>query len=183
VISVLQRVAAGEAAAIQDCIDRFGGLVWSLARRLCPLGADPEDAVQEIFLSIWKGAVHYDPRRGDEATFVAVIARRRLTDMRRKLDRHTGGAELPELLESHEESHVERTALCDDAERARSAMKLLRPEQRQVLELCVYEGLSHQQITAAIGMPLGTVKTHARRGLMRLRELMGSIRETRGASS
>jgi RNA polymerase sigma-70 factor (ECF subfamily) len=52
-------------------------------------------------------------------------------------------------------------------------MQQLRPEQRKVLELSVYEGLSHQQISGATGLPLGTVKTHARRGLIRLRELMG----------
>lgn len=171
--SVLQRVGAGDPASVQECIDRFGGLVWSLARRLCPPGADPEDAVQEIFLSLWKGAGQFDPEKGDEATFVAVVARRRLIDMRRKLARHQGGSELPEVLESEEPSHVERTAINDDAERARQAMQELRPEQRRVLELSVYGGLSHQQIATETEIPLGTVKTHARRGLIRLRQLMG----------
>jgi RNA polymerase sigma-70 factor (ECF subfamily) len=172
--TILQRIAAHDQTAVQECIDRYGGLVWSLARRLCPVGADPEDGVQEIFLALWRGAQSFDPERGDEATFVAVVARRRLIDLRRRLDRHTRGSELPEALEAPGETHVERTEICDDAERARRAMKELRPEQQDVLKLAVYEGLSHQQIATTTGLPLGTVKTHARRGLIRLRELLGA---------
>ena len=172
VSSILQRVAARDQASVPECIERYGGLVWSLARRLCPPGADPDDAVQEIFLALWRGADKFDPERGDEATFVAVIARRRLIDMRRRLARHSEGTQLPELLEAPGDTHVERAEICDDAERAQRALKELRPAQQQVLKLSVYDGLSHQQIATTTGLPLGTVKTHARRGLLRLRELL-----------
>jgi RNA polymerase sigma-70 factor (ECF subfamily) len=176
--SILQRIARSDAAAVEACVDRYGGLVWSLARRLCPRGEDPEDAVQEVFLALWKGAAQFDPEKGDESTFVAVVARRRLIDMRRRLARHAEPGELPESVEAPGESHVERAEVVDDADRARRALAELRPEQQRVLSLSVYDGLSHQEISERTGLPLGTVKTHARRGLIRLRELLGKGAES-----
>ncbi len=82
--SVLQRIAAGDSTAVRECIDRFGALVWSLARRLSRTAADAEDATQEIFLDIWRSAARFDASQGSEKVFVAMIARRRLIDRLRK---------------------------------------------------------------------------------------------------
>ena len=170
--SLLERVAAGEAAGVQECIDRYGGLVWSLARRMSANLADAEDAVQEIFVELWRKAPRFDPRIASEATFVAMIARRRLIDLRRKLARHGEASELPEALAAPREDHAERAEIGDDAARARRALAELKPEQQRVLRLAVFDGLSHPQIASVTGLPLGTVKTHARRGLLRIRELL-----------
>lgn len=172
--TILQRIASGDAAAVQECIDGYGGLVWSLARRLAPGSADAEDVVQEIFIDLWKSAERYDPGTASEPTFVAMIARRRLIDLRRRVGRRGESAELPEGLEYEGESHDRRVETLDEAARAQVAMAELRPEQQRVLKMAVYDGLSHQEIASATGMPLGTVKTHARRGLMRVRELLGA---------
>jgi RNA polymerase sigma-70 factor (ECF subfamily) len=158
---------------VQECIDGYGSLVWSLARRLCPSAADAEDVVQEIFIDLWKSAARFDPGTASEATFVAMISRRRLIDLRRKLSRRGESGELSESIEEEGRSHEEEIEIRDEAGRAGRALSELRPEQRRVLGLAVYEGLSHQQIADTTGMPLGTVKTHARRGLMRVRELLG----------
>ena len=64
--TLLERVASGDVAAVQQCIDCYGGLIWSLARRLVPRQADAEDAVQEAFLGIWQGADRFDPEKGSE---------------------------------------------------------------------------------------------------------------------
>ena len=85
--SILQRVAAGDTEAVAACIDRFGGLVWSLARRFLDRPTEAEDAVQEIFIELWKSASRFDPSIASETTFVAMIARRRLIDRQRKLGR------------------------------------------------------------------------------------------------
>src|SRR6476646_5693685 len=79
--SLLARVAAGDPAAVRACLAQFGGLVWSIARRFEP--SDAEDAVQEIFLDVWRSAGSYNPALGSEATFVATITRRRLIDRQR----------------------------------------------------------------------------------------------------
>lgn len=171
-VSILERVAKGEQGAVQECIERYGGLVLTLARRFAVGHQDAEDAVQETFLDLWKLAPSYDPARCSEPTFVAMIARRRLIDLRRRQSRQAGSTELPEAIESPAQSHTERSEICDDAARARTALEELRPEQQRVLKLAIYDGLSHQQIASSTGLPLGTVKTHARRGLERLREIL-----------
>ena len=82
--TILQSVADGNAAAVDECLGKYGGLVWSLARRLCPRHEDAEDAVQEIFVEIWRNAAKFDPEIASEATYVTMIARRRLIDRYRR---------------------------------------------------------------------------------------------------
>ncbi len=183
--TILQRVAGGDRAAVQECIDRYGGLVHTLARRMCPAGAEVDDAVQEAFIDLWRKADRFDPRIADEATFVAMVARRRLIDMRRRLQRHAGGAEVDETLAAEGVEVDVSAELADEAERAKRAFNELKPEQQRVLKLSVWEGHSHQSIADITGLPLGTVKTHARRGLNKLRELLApsGVASTEGMPS
>ncbi len=170
--SLLRRVAGGDGEAVEECLDRYGGLVWTLARRFTEDPAEADDAVQEIFIDLWKSAARYDESVSSEATFISMIARRRLIDRRRKIGRQPDIQPLPEKLVSKEPSGSSVAEIQDDAAKAKRAMEKLRPEQRQVLQLSVVEGMTHQQIASHTSMPLGTVKTHARRGLMRIRELL-----------
>ncbi len=174
--SLLSRVAAGDLPAVDEFLRRHTGLVWRLARQHCRTPEDAEDAVQEVFLEVWRCADRFDPTQGSETTFLATIARRRLIDRLRRQGRRpvTEGLEEPErIADEPRASAPELAERNDEVEAARAAMAELRPEQRQVLELALGQGQTHQQIAAAIGMPLGTVKSHARRGLLRLREMMG----------
>jgi RNA polymerase sigma-70 factor (ECF subfamily) len=170
---VLTRIAAGDANALRQCIEQFGNLVWSIARRLTRTRADAEDAVQEIFTDIWRSAARFDPRQGSETVFVATIARRRLIDRLRRVS-NQGTTESTDAVESLEWAdpgiHAETSA---EARTAARAVMQLRPEQRQVLELGLLQGLSHSEIAEALRMPLGTVKTMMRRGLIQVRQLMG----------
>jgi len=162
---LLGRVAAGDRDAVRECIARYGGLVWSIARRF--EAADAEDAVQEIFLDLWKSAARFDRQIASEAAFVAMIARRRLIDRKRTRGRRPTidpGADLPAV---PSEGSGPRT--CAEASQAARALDKLRPEQRQVLLLSACHGMSHGEIAEHTGMPLGTVKAHARRGLMSIR--------------
>ena len=84
---ILERVARQEPGAVDEMMKRFGGLVWSLARRSCPDATEAEDAVQEIFVEIWRTAGRFDSSIAGEATFVAMIARRRLIDRTRRRTR------------------------------------------------------------------------------------------------
>ena len=172
---LLPRIAEGDRTAIRDCLARYGGLVWSLARRAAP--SDAEDAVQEIFLDLWKSAARYDPSLGSEITFVATIARRRLVDRRRQRARRPETESLGDP--GSAASSVVSTSIAPEmgAEAALAARALdqLRPEQRQVLILTACHGLSHEEVASSMGMPLGTVKAHARCGLIRVREALGEL--------
>jgi RNA polymerase sigma-70 factor (ECF subfamily) len=171
--SVLKRVAAGDLAAMQECMDQYGGLVWSLARRLAPSPAEAEDAVQEVFIALWENAGRYDEALGSEVTFVAMIARRRLIDRGRKYGRQARLLDEVKSLGTPEVNEApDPVVRSDEAERAGRALERLSEGQRKVLTLAIHHGLTHEQIAEHTGFPLGTVKTHARRGLMRVREIL-----------
>jgi RNA polymerase sigma-70 factor (ECF subfamily) len=172
-LALLTRVASGDPGAVRDCLARYGGLVWSIARRF--EGHDAEDAVQEIFLDLWKSAARFDPSIASEAAFVAMIARRRLIDRRRTRQRRptteTMGSEPPIA------DHARGPDSCAEASQAARALDRLRPEQRHVLLLATCHGLSHGEIAERTGMPLGTVKAHARRGLQSIRAALLGVHE------
>ncbi len=170
---ILPRIAAGDVDAVGACLDEYGGMVLGLARRyLEPLGGDVEDSVQEIFVEVWRCAARYDPRLGSEASFIATIAHRRLIDAQRRmgsrLHLHEGVEPKPV---KHEPAHG--PVMAEDLRRAAVALTRLDADERHVLELALHRGLSHSRIAAATGVPVGTVKTRLRRGLMRLREIIG----------
>ncbi len=178
---LLPRVARGDSAAVRECITRYGGLVWSLASRYGLKGSDAEDVVQEVFVDLWKSAERFDATIAPEAGFVAMLARRRIIDRRRQLAR-SGRVALVEdagvldvSSESWREAGSRGSSLggSEEAAQAERALDELSPDQQRVLRLSLHRGLSHESISKALGLPLGTVKTHARRGLIRLRELLG----------
>ncbi|HXF42357.1 MAG TPA: sigma-70 family RNA polymerase sigma factor [Pyrinomonadaceae bacterium] len=171
--SILKKIAAGDQAAVEECMNTYGGLVWSLARRMLRSTDEAEDAVQEIFLDLWRNASRFDPLQASETTFVAMIARRRLIDRIRQNQRRLQADSLEDILT---EPSARNDKLLETSLEAREAAKVLdnlRPEQKQVIQLSIFHGLSHQEISDLTGLPLGTVKTHARRGLMQVRELLG----------
>jgi RNA polymerase sigma-70 factor, ECF subfamily len=158
---------------VQDCLRTYGGLVWSLARRMLKNQEDAEDVVQEIFVDIWKNADRFDPSQASETTFVAMIARRRIIDRVRFMSRRIATDSLEDILIEPGDRADRAMQTSVEAEEAAKALQTLRPEQRQVLQLSIVHGLSHQEIADATGMPLGTVKTHARRGILQARETLG----------
>lgn len=169
--SILVRIAAGDSSAVAECIERYGALVWSLVRSRLRNPADAEDATQEIFVQLWKYAARFDPAKGSETVFIAMIARRRLIDRMRTRGREPA---LEELDETAIEARASGTSPPDaaEAEIATRAVASLDAGQREVVLLSVVQGFSHSEIAAATGKPIGTVKTLARRGLAKVRALL-----------
>ncbi|MCS6865296.1 MAG: sigma-70 family RNA polymerase sigma factor [Gemmataceae bacterium] len=167
--SVLTRIAAGDPSAVPECISRYGSLVWSLARRFLGNTTDAEDAVQDVFIDLWKNAARYDPARASEPTYITMIARRRLIDRKRRAGRTVSAQPLPEETIGGG-GHDSRLEIQDEAAKAAAVLNELREEERRVIQMAVYQGLTHEQIAATTGLPIGTVKTHIRRGLIRVRE-------------
>lgn len=183
--SLLQRVASGDMGAMQACIDEYGGLIWTLARRMSTSPTEAEDAVQEVFIALWENADRFDETKGSEVTFVAMIARRRLVDRLRKVDRERRAMD---RVRSQSEAEglpetSERSWQSDEVEQIQEAMAMLSPSQQRVLQLSIHQGYTHEQIARITELPLGTVKTHARRGLIRIRQLLADRQAGEAARS
>ncbi|MEQ1894454.1 MAG: sigma-70 family RNA polymerase sigma factor [Planctomycetota bacterium] len=170
-LCLLERVARGDPAAVTLLVERYTPLVWTLARR--QLGNEAaEDVVQEVFLALWRDAGRYDPGLSSEASFITTVARRRVIDQRRRHGRAPRTEELGEEL-GERVDELEAVDLSDEARLAEEALGGLAQAQRDVLRLALVDGLTHVEIAARLALPLGTVKSHARRGLERVRASLG----------
>ncbi len=172
--TLLQQIAAGDKSAVARCLDEYGGLVWGLASKYLS-GQDRseiEDAVQEVFVSIWLSASRYDPAKGSEPAFIATIAHRRLNDHRRRAisrrkDRTT-------FLES--KGRAEATGpgpSRTEAEGLGEEFAKLPEDERTALWMAVARGLSHREIASGTEAPIGTVKSRLRRAVLKLQRAMG----------
>lgn len=151
------------------CITRYGGIVWSIAKRYIKDSSQAEDLVQEVFTEIWKKAASFDPALASESTFVGLIARRRAIDFLRRQGR------LPEFeplaaAESLPFPTPESPSFICDPETVKSSVASLPSDTRQLFHLFFEDGFTHPEIAEKTGLPLGTVKTRLRRGLITLRE-------------
>ncbi len=177
---VLPRIANGESQAVDECLSRYSALVWSLARRYCRTLSDAEDAVQDIFVEVWQKACKFDSSKASESTFIAMIARRRLIDRHRRASAQIETVNLDN--DNVDVSFVELESapeLADEAAKAAACLRKLSEQQRQVITRSVHHGHPHSAISKALNMPIGTVKSYARRGLLQLRECM--LRQTSNA--
>jgi RNA polymerase sigma-70 factor, ECF subfamily len=180
--SLLTRIADGDQSAVPECISRYGGLVWTLARRRLASREDAEDVVQEIFVDLWRSADRFDPLVAEEITFVAMIARRRVIDRLRQRSVLPQTASIDDASVSGVvdvagwEMVGHRLELGDEARIAEEHLQRLKPEEQQMLRLSIYDNLSHAAIAEQTGFPLGTVKSHIRRGLDSLRRTLAGRR-------
>lgn len=171
--SILQRIAAGDHRAVDDCLNRYGGLIWSLAKRWIGNVADAEDATQEIFVELWQQAGRFNPAVAGEATFVAMVARRRLIDRVRKEARRPLTESIDvDLVEAKDVQDFNFVDGADDAAKAKRCLSRLSAKQQEILTLVVHHGASHAAIASRLSMPLGSIKSCARRGLIQLRDCM-----------
>jgi len=173
----MRRVAAGDEEAVAHLYDRFGALVYKAARQVLNSRAEAEDAVQEVFVRLWRTADRFDPRRARLVTWVMLIARRHLIDrLRRKgarpeqlgLESRPEGAHLAASEGSVPASGVE------ESPRLRERLRELPKLQREVIERAYLQGFTLREVSTQLNAPLGTVKSALSRGLQRLRERMGS---------
>jgi RNA polymerase sigma factor (sigma-70 family) len=173
---LLERIAGGDQTAVKECMDAFGGLIWSLARRFSASAADAEDATQEIFLEVWRSAARYDRAMGSEAVFITTIARRRLIDRVRSRKRRPATEEFDEEAPPPGARDTpDLGAQTVELSIAARALEQLGDAEREMLLMGIVEGMSHSEIAAATGKPIGTVKTQLRRGLIKVRTLLGTL--------
>ena len=163
------RFAAGDERALEQIYRRWSPIVFTLALRVLGDRGDAEDVTQKTFVSAWTSRASYDPAKGRLSTWLVTITRRRIADT---LDARRRVRELQEKLQrfavtdepmSSDIDLGDRLLLADEIER-------LEPDAQRVVRLAFYDDLTHQQIATRLDMPLGTVKSHIRRSLTRLRD-------------
>ena len=130
--------------------------------------------MQDTFIALWKSADRYDPSTASEATFVAMIARRRMIDRLRKQGRTLETQPLEASPEPEDNSN-DRVADQEQAAVVLGVIDELDPPQPEVIRRSILEGLTHNEISVAMQLPLGTVKTHIRRGLIKVRQALGNV--------
>jgi len=172
-LRLMQRVASGEEAAVEDLYDRFGSLVYRLAYQAMPTRADADDAVQEVFVRLWKTADRYDPKRAALVTWVMLITRRHLVDRLRRTRARVKASTMDESSPVGAAGEQPSAMELEQAERFGALMERVAtlPElQRTVIMRSYLGGQTLRQIGEELDTPLGTIKSALSRALLRLRE-------------
>ena len=177
-LDLLARVAKRERAAFEQLYDRYKNILYATAMKFLKEDADAQDVVQDVFIQIWDKAKLYDPAKGKPLTWALTMTRNRSIDRIRAIQRRTRLRDDFEKETVVDESASLREALSgvDASEKSqilRDAVGRLSPEQKKVIELAFFGGLTQSEVADRLGEPLGTVKARARRGLMKLKEILG----------
>ncbi|HEY4299769.1 MAG TPA: sigma-70 family RNA polymerase sigma factor [Candidatus Didemnitutus sp.] len=174
---LLARAGRGDRAAFREFHDQLSTPLHSLALRMAGNASDAEDLLQETFVKIWRHAPNYDPRKSKPFTWAVTIMRRTCIDHQRHRRSRPVTEPWPEGPAGAMEPAVEETVR-GQAERAeavqnvRAALGHFAEPRRQALELALFSGLTHIEISQRLGQPAGTVKSWIRRGLLNLRETL-----------
>ncbi|MFJ3788422.1 sigma-70 family RNA polymerase sigma factor [Kitasatospora sp. NPDC090091] len=167
---LLQRAARGDEAAFEALYRAVAGPVYAVALRTLRSPAHAEEVAQEVLLEVWRTAAGYRPERGPVMTWVLTIAHHRAVDRVRSAH---ASAEREHRVRFHEPSPSdppeEQAVRALDRQRVRSALTCLSSAQREAVVLAYYGGYTQREIAQRVGVPLGTVKTRIRDGLVRLR--------------
>jgi RNA polymerase sigma-70 factor (ECF subfamily) len=170
---LLRQIAAGDERSLGELYDRHAAILLGLVLRILRSRSEAEDVLQETFLQIWRRAADFDEHRGQPFSWMALLARSRALDRVRALEVRERVA-----LEARREPTEAAVDLVDHAAAGetgrivRQALQRIPDSQREVLLLAYFDGLTQSEIAARLARPLGTVKTQARAGLAKLRELL-----------
>lgn len=174
------RIAKGDEGALMHVIELYAGQVKSICKRICADELEADGVVSVVFWELWNGIAKYDPKRGSLRTYLLTLARSRAIDWQRAASARdknnkefffassqrpmAGTLTMNEVANAQE--NAERTA------ELRRAIELLPDQQKSALELAFFDGLTHREVAERQSLPLGTIKTNIRRGLLQLRKIL-----------
>ncbi len=176
--ALLIRIAAGDSSALTVLYNVTVTRVFAIARKILRSREDAEDVVCEVYVYVWQNAVRFDSERGNLCAWLTVLTRSRAIDrIRRRRCEHLVTDEMRQELPPLEAAQETPDQWLSSAERAvelHSAMMNLAPLRRQMLHLAFLEGMTHEQIATSLCLPLGSVKSHIRRGLAALQSSLAT---------
>jgi len=165
---LLSSIRSGNERAMAELYDRYSSIVYSVALRVLGNTAAAEDILQEVFMQLWRSPDVFDATRGSFPGWLAVIARNRAIDSLRK---RRPESDISDVVVSTEPDLAGGVEWSRALEKIRSVLASMSAPQRSALEMSFFEGLTHTEIAARTGEPLGTIKTRIRAGLMTLRKV------------
>ena len=170
--NLLALVARGDHAAFEVVYDQFAGPVYGLVRKVLRDPAQSEEVAQEVLLEVWRTASRYDPARGSAAAWIMTMAHRRAIDRVRSESAAVAREQklTPGPVLGDDVAELVETRL--DRQRVRRCIGTLTPLQAESVKLAYYAGYTYPQVAELLGVPLGTIKTRIRDGLIRLRDCM-----------
>lgn len=168
----ITQVVARNENALASLYDAMAGRVYGLALRITRNVQTAEEVVEDTFWQIWRQAPRFDPARGNAAAWMLTITRSRAIDALRRVDQAAGDAEAGERETDLADGPEELLASSQAGKQLNAALARLEPLPRQLVALAFFRGLSHEEIAMQTGLPLGTVKSHIRRALVRLRDTL-----------
>jgi RNA polymerase sigma-70 factor (ECF subfamily) len=177
-VSLVESVAAGDQSALATLYDATNRFIYSLILRVLGDMGSAEEVLIDVYTQLWRQAASYDANRGAPLAWMATIARSRAIDRLRSSWQDQHRKESLDVLgdaPANAASPEESAAASERQRFVREALNLLTPEQRRVIELAYYSGLSHSEIAEKLNQPLGTVKTRTRLGMMKLREALAPL--------
>lgn len=172
----LEAMATGRHEALACLYERRGAALYSLFLRMLGSTQEAEELLQDAFVQFWRRAGTYEPEKASPWTWMVMIARGMAVDrLRSRARRQVHLTAYEQEVASLEVEHVNPTLSLADresADRVGAALRRLPDPQREAIELAFYRGWTHEEISRASGQPLGTVKSHIRRGMLALRQLL-----------
>jgi RNA polymerase sigma-70 factor (ECF subfamily) len=172
-LDLLQAIVRRDEHALASLYDRYRLILFGLTMRILNSREEAEDVLQEVFLQVWRRAADFDEQRGRPFTWLVTLARSRAIDRLRLLGARQRLANSAAEETSEEVSDASLDALKSEQRRiVRGALSELPEEQRQVLRLAYFDGLTQTEIATQLNAPLGTVKTRMRSGMIKLRQLL-----------
>ena len=163
-----QRLVDGDESALEEMYRRWGSLVYSVALRSLPTTTDAEDVTQAVFVSAWHSRTSFDPAAGNLPAWLMGITRRRVADHHRGMSRQP--ATLTLELETHDSTNGDPTPDAIDQLALADELNCLGEPAGTIMRLAFYSDFTHQQISERLNLPLGTVKSHIRRSLLKMRD-------------
>ena len=171
-VALVRRLAQGDTGALSELYDRYASVLYTVAFRILGDRESAEDLVQDVFMEAWKKAADYDPGRASVRTWLILRARSRALDRATSAPRRRSVSLEDETVPEPIAAPSSGLDGIGDVERLQDALAGLSPEQRQVLELTFFRGLSSSDISREVGIPVGTVKSRLRAGLTGLRSAL-----------
>lgn len=170
-LTLVMAIRGGDQGAMAALYDRFSSIVYAVALRVLQDTGAAEDVLQDIFMQLWRNPGAFDASRGNMGAWLAVIARNRAIDALRKRRPENDIADVIVSVEPDMASEADRARAMN---KVRGALQDMPAAQRSALEMAYFEGLTHAEIAAKTGEPLGTVKTRIRAGLISLRKVFAA---------